>query len=381
MPIIWRSLLGQYVKVFCLSLFSFIAILLVTRLDEVAQYASLGAPLKLVALFALYQVLYILPIAIPIACLISSIILYQNLSHTRELTAMRSSGLSICAITAPVLIAASVLAFLNFYMVSEWATRSHLSSRQMVNEIKSINPLILLQNKNLLRLKDAYVEMGSFYSGEVANDVIIAIHNRNTQRINLINAKKLSISHSALLGEKVSFISILDSEMNNTFDHLLIENQRNISSQSHEFSALLKKSGWRLSNDHLQMPLLLLRTGEEKGRLQHLVKEGAEEHIIKDGQRRINRCYSEIARRFSAAIAAFTFTFMGTAFGIDISRRSSKKGTMTVIALAALFLMCFFAAKSYDYSLTISTSLYVIPHIIITGLSIWTLNRISKGVE
>ncbi|MFT4552547.1 MAG: lipopolysaccharide export system permease protein [Chlamydiales bacterium] len=381
MPIIWRFLLSQFFKVFLLSLFSFIAVLLVTRLDEVAQFAAIGAPIKLIFLFTLYQVLYVLPIAIPIACLIASIILFQNISHTHELTALRSSGLGLRHITTPILVAGTVIALLNFYIISEWATRSHLYSKEMINELKSINPLLLLQNKQILKLQEAYVDIGSLYSGEVAHDVVIVINNRNTHRLNLMSAKKLNLSNSVLYGEHVSLISSLAADDPHTYDHLVIENQDRISTPSDEFSQLLKTSGWRLNNDHLQLPLLLIRAKKEYQQMLGLKATQPESPMIEDVNVRLNRCFSEIARRASASIAALTFVLMGAAFGINIGRTQSKKGPLSVIALAALFLCSFFAARSFENSFMVSAAFYTLPHVIIVFLSIRTLKNVTRGVE
>lgn len=381
MPILWRFLLFQYLKVFCLSLFSFISVLLITRLDEIARFASLGAPVKLVLLFTLHQILYILPIAIPISALIASMILYQNLSRTHELTAMRSSGMGLKQITFPVILAGMILACLNFYIVSELATRSHLSSKQMVRELKSINPLLLLQNKQLVKLKDAYVDIGSLYSGEVAQDAVVIFYNRNTQRLNLMGAKTFRLSKSILFGENVHFISSLNSENSDSFDHLIIENQERVSTPASEFSKFLRTSGWHVNNDHLQFSLLLVRMQMEFNKLWELQKSHFETFQVKELTLKITRCFSEMSRRLSAAIAVFTFTLMGIAFGIDITRLQSKKGPLLVVLLAAFFLSAFFLAKNFDHSFFLATALYLFPHIIIVFLSIRVLRCVTRGIE
>lgn len=381
MPIIWRFLLGRYFKVFCLSLFSFIAVLLITRLDEIAQFATLGAPLALVCIFTFYQILYILPIAIPISSLISSILLYINLSRSHELTALRSSGMGLKYIIMPILLASLLLTSLNFYIVSEWATRSHLFSKQMINELKSINPLLLLQNKQLVKLKEAYVDISSLYGGELARDVIIVINNRNTRRLNLMNAKTLKLSKSILFGNNVSFISSLESDDLRSFDHLVIENQNHTSTLAGDFSMLLKTNGWRLNNDHLQLRLLLVKAKMKMEELAHLRKNVVEASKIKHASRELNRCFSEISRRFSSSIAVLTFTLMGTAFGIDISRVHSKRGSLTVISLASFFLCMFFAARNFEPYFFLATAFYLLPHLIIVILSFRTLRNVNKGIE
>lgn len=376
MPVLWRFLLANYFKVFCLSVLSFLLLLLVTRLDEIAQFAALGAPLSLLGLFSLYQMLYILPIAIPVSGLIASILLFHRLSESSELTAMRSSGMSLKQVLAPILLSGLLLSFLNFYIVSEWSTSSHLSSKKMVNDLKLINPLFLLQNKQLLRLKDAYVDISALYAGEVAHDALIVLHNQNTKRLNFMAAKTLRLSKQMLFGDNVSLVSSLDSNDPYNFDHLIIENQRHIASPASDFSNLLSKNGWQLNNDHLPFRFLLIRTQEK---MQELLKQSKNEERA-ELKKQVQICFSEIARRFSSALAVFSFTLMGTAFGIYVERMRSKSALIWVLFLAAFFLSCYFAAKSFEHLFFLSSSLYFLPQILLISLSLFRLRCINQGI-
>ena len=82
MPTIWRFLLGHYLMVLSLCLVAFIAILLTLRLDEIAQFAALGASSPHLLKFVLYQIPYILPLSMPLSALISTVILMQRLSSS-----------------------------------------------------------------------------------------------------------------------------------------------------------------------------------------------------------------------------------------------------------------------------------------------------------
>src|SRR3972149_1219366 len=131
MPIFWRYLLKSYFKVLGLSLSIFIAILLVTKLREIAEFASCSSGPSSIILFTLYQIPQILPFAISISALISSVILFQRLSQTSELTAIRANGLSLNAILSPLFFASLFLSFLNFYVASELAPRSYFKSKEI----------------------------------------------------------------------------------------------------------------------------------------------------------------------------------------------------------------------------------------------------------
>ncbi len=382
MPIVWRYLLEQYLKVFLLCLVSFIAILLTTRLDEIAHFASLGSEGLFILWFTLYQIPYVLPIAIPISSLISVIILVQRLSQSREMTAFRACGLSLREILTPILLAGLVISALNFYIVSEMATQSHLAAGLSKMELRSINPLLLLHNKHLMRLKGAYSDtLGNSRIGEYAGDILIAMPNKNNSSINMIIAKNLQADSSLFKGAHITVITPLSNESLPLHDQLMIENMKDIKTSIKDFAQILQKKVWTLNNDHLRLALLRTRLKDLKKWEAETENTESNAATFKQIKRNINRAYSEMLRRISISLAALTFTLMGAAFGISISRTHSNRGIFYVVGLAALYIVAFFSAKALEHQLIASTLLYLVPHIIIVALSLIMLTRVSKGIE
>ncbi len=381
MPIIWRYLLKQYLKVFLLTTCSFVAVLLVTRLKEIARFASLGPELRYVLLFVFYLIPYILPIAIPISCLLAGILLFQRLSHTHELTALRSCGFSLRQITFPVLMTAAFLALINLYIVSELTTYSHLSSRRLMHQISTINPLFLLQNTQMLKMREIYVQTGNLENGKIVDDLIIVARDENNNRLNLMSTKKMVLVDKILEGNDINIISNIKTTEPHEFDNLIIENQDVMLTSARDLAGLMKKSGWRINNDYFQLSQLLVRTKElyQQFREQRLLDTDSGK--IRGLKQQLNRCFSEITRRISSAMATFTFTFLGVSFGMEISRNRRKQGLIFVIILPAVALASFFAAKSMEQHFFRATMLYIIPHFIMIGFAIWGLSRVSKGIE
>ena len=242
MPIIWRYLLSHFLKVLIFCVIAFIFVLMTTRLDEIAHFATLGPEGIYILLFTFYQIPYILPIAIPVSCLISAILLIQRLSRTHELTALRASGMSLSAILAPILLAAVFLSLANFYIVSELSTYSHLSSNMLKNELRSVNPLLLLHNKHLMKLKGMFFNtLGSSKIGETASDVIIAMPNKKSNRINVMFAKNLSSYSTRFVSKGVTLVTSLAADHEDKYDHLVIENIDEITTSIQDFAQMLQK--------------------------------------------------------------------------------------------------------------------------------------------
>jgi lipopolysaccharide export system permease protein len=436
MLILWRFLIGHFLKVTAFCVIAFIAVLVTMRLDEIAHFASLGAQAKDIALFALYQIPYIFPIALPISCLISSMILIQRLSKTHELTALRGCGMGLKTILFPLLLTATLLAMANFYIASEVATQSHFTMNTLKSQLKAVNPLLLLHNKHLMRLKGVYFNaLGPSRLGEFASDVILAVPNKNTDRIYVILAKQFIFTPlvsqdsvlegtkapglndrkqtnikqdepvydrspagafalaqnqlltrggghpRAFIGKGVTLLSVLNNGQDEQFDPLLIENIEHSSTNVMDFGDLLQKKGSKVSGDHLQMAMLSVRLQEQREALAQARQAGKDSSVIKELRYQYHASLSEIVRRISVALAVFSFTLMGCAFGMSIGRQHSQRGLYVVIILATIFVVTFFIAKGFERNEVAAALLYLIPHGLIMGASIIFLNRISKGVE
>lgn len=374
MPIIWRFLIKAFLKITLATLLAFIAILLTMRLEDIAHFAGLGAPIYQLLLFTLYQIPYILPIALPLSCLVASSILVQQLSNSHELTALRASGFSLSAIFTPIFLTAAFLSIVNFWIISEVATRSHFQSNRLKSELRAINPLLLLHNKQMMRLKGFYFEsFGTSHLGESASDVVLGLPNHHRQRIHLMVAKQLSVNPDTFSGNQVSFITASPAKEEGDFDHLLIENMKSSTSQTADFSLLLQKKMWRIQNDYLHLPLLIQRIKEQLEKYQA--------HPVKENKKQLHKGLSEIVKRFSIALAVLSFTFMGSIFAINISRRKSFYPLLIVVGLTTLYLVGFFIGKNGEENLWIASSFFIIPQVLIISASLFFLKRINQGIE
>ena len=121
----------------------------------------------------------------------------------------------------------------------------------------------------------------------------------------------------------------------------MIENIGEARTSIQDFAQMLQKKVWTVNNDHLRLSLLMVRLKDEKLELQKAQERGDPISLQKPIQRCINRCYTEIFRRVSVAMAVFTFTLMGCAFGISINRFRSKRGRSPRGSVFALWLASF----------------------------------------
>lgn len=302
-------------------------------------------------LYILYHIPTILPIAIPISALIASLLLFQRISRSFELTALRASGLSLKKIIAPPLAASLLLSVVNFVICAEIAPFCRREGKAMIYHETSPNPLLLLQRQKLVKIKKTYLDM-EVKDDETIKDLTLIVPNESTERLSLLSARKLWIEKDELIGKDLAIISYLKAEPG--FDNLIIENQSHMSTSAPLLSATLKKSRPRLDINALSLKMLRFHTKPKQA------------HI-------------EMLRRISLSMAAFSFTILGCAFGIEEGRNPSKKNLLYALLLTLSVLMSYLLGKEVKNFHGFSILAFLFPHPFIWLCSSIHLTRIAKG--
>jgi len=361
MPILWKHLLKNYLQLFFLCVSSFVSILLVVRFQEIALFASSGAKLYQIGLFSLYQVPYILPLAIPISCLLAAMIQFQRMSTFLEITALRASGLSLWTLSYPLLLVSCLLSFVNFTVTSEMTPLSRTLAKNLLYQIAGENPLIVLQKDSSLGLKSFGFDLKNLVPGKKADEVICIMRQDSQKRISIFTAKELSVDKEWIHGNSLCLVSSVDPNFP-SYDHLFIENQESMQVSKPTITSHLFNTDWFAKDDLLTLNEALKKHKLEKNSISS--KTGI-----------------DLIRRFYLGLCPFTFTIIGIAFGININRQKRKMGVFWACFLAILMLGCFVASKTLYKAPLFAVLLYTLPHPFALFISLRSLRRISKGVS
>jgi lipopolysaccharide export system permease protein len=300
-------------------------------------------------------------------------LLMHGLSESHELTAMRSFGLSILNCLLPILIVSVGLSVLNFWIVSEMGTASHLNSTRLKAELRLVNPLLLMNHKHLIKMKGLYFEaLGPSKLGESAEDALFAYPEKKSGKIALFVAKKLSIQGDQFVGDDVTILGPLKQKV-------VLENIKEYRVDVNDFAVMLENKTWNVNLDYLKLPLLLVQKEREKNALKELLESG-KASLIKAKERAITRIDLEIIRRASIGFAVFSLTLLGLGFGIGITRGRKVRNILKVVVLASLFLIGYFTAKGIDHQFLPAALLYTVPHALILICSLRAILKIEKGI-
>lgn len=362
MPIVWRYLLKGYFQFFLLCILAFVSILLVIRFQEIALFASSGAGLKYIGIFSLYQIPYILPIAVPISSLIAAMILFQRLSTSSELTALRASGMGLRPLVYPLILASFFLSLLNFSILSEVTPLTRIRAKNLIYEIAAENPLIVLQKDSMLDLKTVHFDLKSLHLGKKAKEVICIMRQASSERIGLFTAQEISVSDDSIHAKSLSVLSSAPSKNEEGYDHLIIENQQTMQADKAEISSHLLKTDWFAKED-------LLSFRELSSQCLSSYPHFPEKLCL------------EMLRRICLGLCPLSFTLIGIAFGTSIGRRKKKKAVFYAFSLASCIMVCFVASKTLQRAPLLAIFLYLVPQTFAIIASLRSLTLSSRGVE
>jgi lipopolysaccharide export system permease protein len=341
MPILWRYALHSYSRVFSLSVFTFITVLIIARFKEMARFTALTGDFLKTGLFIVYQIPSILPIAIPLSALLASFLLLQRMSRELELTAMRASGLSLKVILTPLLILSSFLSLLNFSICADIAPYCRREGKTLIYHETSPNPLLLLQRQKLVKIKHAYLNM-KVKNEETTKDLTLIVPYND--RLALFSARKLRMQGEELLGSDLAAISY----------PLLIENQSLMSTSAPLLSEALKKNRPHLDINSFDFKMLRMNKKTKPARI-------------------------EMLRRISLSLAVFSLTLLGAAFGMEMGRAASKKNLMYALLLTLTVLMSYLFGKGLKNHLSLAAITFLLPHPLIWFCSLFRLYRMARG--
>ncbi len=332
------------------------------RLKEIARFAALASSPWGVFQFILAQIPSILPMCIPISCLIASILLFQRMSRNQEITALRSSGLSLTSIAFPILCLSLFISLLDLYIASDAAPLCRIKSHSIIKKQSSTNPILLLERQNLLKIHHSFVDIEEKKNDLLAKEILLIIFNNVHNRLNLLHIGELALQEDLLIGKNVSLLSHVPAK---NFDTLIIENQDLMTTKAEVFSKMMVAQHWNLNANQLTLPMLVIKAQENTS-----ISSLKQESMI-----------AEMVRRVCLALSCFSLTFIGISCGVEINRLHSKKGLFLASLLALLILSSFFIGKEFRFRPSLAILSYILPQPIILLVAIKTLKKISAGKE
>ena len=137
-----KSFLPPFLLAFLIAMFVLVMQLLWGEIDSIM---SKGVGMLLLLELIGYLGMALLPLALAIGVLISSVMVFGNLAERYELASMKSAGLSLWRILIPLVILCSFISLFSFYCSNTLIPYANLKAKTRINDINRARPTLNLE--------------------------------------------------------------------------------------------------------------------------------------------------------------------------------------------------------------------------------------------
>ncbi len=142
--LIFKVFLGPFFLTFAIVLFIFLTQYMIKNFKH---FVGKGLTLDIYAELFGYFALVLTPVSLPLAVLLSSLMTFGSLGEHSELTAIKSSGISLLRILRPVAIYIVFVTIAAFYFNDRIAPYANLKAYSLLYDIKQKKPILEFKEK------------------------------------------------------------------------------------------------------------------------------------------------------------------------------------------------------------------------------------------
>ena len=136
-----KYILGRFLKILGTSLAAFILVVIVVDvIENIDKFIDHDAPFKVIVLYYIYYIPFIIILALPVATLLSTMFSIGSLARYHELEVMKATGISLYRLALPILTAGFIISitaiiFSDFVMVPANYKKNVLKKEQIEKRI------------------------------------------------------------------------------------------------------------------------------------------------------------------------------------------------------------------------------------------------------
>ncbi len=137
-----KSFVGPFILTFFFVIFILLMQFLWRYIDDLI---GKGLEMGVISEFLVYTSASLVPMALPLAVLLASLMTFGNLAENLELLALKSSGISLVRIMAPVMVIAATIAIGGFMFANYVMPVTNLKMRSLLYDIQQQRPELTIK--------------------------------------------------------------------------------------------------------------------------------------------------------------------------------------------------------------------------------------------
>lgn len=213
----------MFLGCFCICLFVFMMQFVWRYIDTLV---GKGLGLDVLAQFFFYMAVSLVPMALPMAILLTSLITFGNMGEQLELTAMKAAGIPLIRIMRPLIVSCTILMCVSYYFQNTISPKAQLELARLLMSMKEKSPALEIPEGvfyNGIPGVNLYVEHKQAETGMLYN-VIIYKMDRGIDNAQIVVADSAKLETTA--DKHFLKLSIYNGEQ---FENLQSTNQNMLS--------------------------------------------------------------------------------------------------------------------------------------------------------
>lgn len=217
-----RSFIGPMALTLVIALFILLMQFLWKYIDDLV---GKGLSWFVIIKFMIWVALYLIPLALPMAILLASIMTFGNLAENYELVAMKSSGLSLTRIMAPLATVAVVITIGAFLFANYALPIVNLKTDALIWDIQNTKPALNLQPDIFYSGINGYsIRIGSKdRDQEIMHNILIYDHSEQLGNVKVYLANTATMNMSP--DQRTMILTMNDG---NSYEEMISNNQQQI---------------------------------------------------------------------------------------------------------------------------------------------------------
>ena len=329
-----RYMLGDFLRSFALTVSVLTFVMYVGAVVQAIDYMSRGiSGLLIMKIFAL-NIPFTLSFVIPMSVLTTVLLHFGRLSSDGEITALKSSGVSLWQVAAPILFCSVLLSGVCLYLNAELSPRSHFARREMLRELGEEDPLALLDEGRFVNdFPGVKVYVGKKADSQLEDIILIQFDEKGVRAE--VRAKSGQVSFDAetrVMEINLEQVRLTEYDKADPAD---LAKARTLSAESYpvtlDLRQMLKKG--RINKKPSDMTF-----SELVGSLRN-VRQAFPDILEENVPRMRAKMAVDANQRLALALSCFSFTLLAIPLGIRSHRKESSIGIGMALVLLFLFYM------------------------------------------
>lgn len=369
MKTIEKYVFGSFLSSFLLAFLVLSFVLTIGLMVQIVGYILDGMPMPVIGHFALVSFPETLQWTMPLALLVSSVLVFSRMSADNEISAMRACGINLLAIMKGPLVFAALCTVFGIFVNNEIVPRGHEMRRMLKTKVSVRTGIDMLEPGHVI---DDFPKVKLYFGSKEGNwlhDIVVMDYSGKVDR--MITASK------ALVTSDGADVNLDLYQM--TVDPLDEEHptMARASRYRHTIKDAIKTKAYTRKDKDLRFFEMIRKIRENSA----LVKTAVGSSKVKGTEKFLRKCdlsrtKTEFSKRLVFAFASICFVLVGIPLGIKAQRKESTIGMAISLAISLGYYMVVILMLSLEKKFAVHPEyLIALPVLACLALASWLVPK------